>query len=62
MNTNTHLIELERELERYGKMSDPPVMKLRADADTPYQNVVSVLDLLKKNQLKKLNLDTRPKE
>ena len=55
-------LELDRELERYGQMGDPPTVYIRADADAAYQNVASVIDLLKKYRLKKFGLDTRPKE
>ena len=55
-------LELENELNRFGAMADPPVLAIRANADTPYQNVVTVLDLLKQNQLKRINLITRPEE
>ncbi len=53
-------VELEEELQRYGEMRDPPTMSIRADAATPYQNVVTLLDLLKQNSLKKIDLVTRP--
>ena len=55
-------LELENELNRFGAMADPPVLAIRANADTPYQNVVTLLDLLKQNQLKRINLITRPEE
>ena len=54
------MLELENELARYGDMSDPPVLAIRANGDTPYQYVVTLLDLLKKNNLKRINLITRP--
>ncbi len=56
------MLELENELARFGAMSDPPVLAIRANGDTPYQNVVTLLDLLKKNQLKRINLVTRPED
>ena len=56
------MLELENELNRFGNMADPPVLAIRANADTPYQNVVTLLDLLKQNQLKRINLITRPEE
>ena len=55
-------LELENELNRFGNMADPPVLAIRANADTPYQNLVTLLDLLKQNQLKRINLITRPEE
>ena len=56
------MLELENELARYGDMSDPPVLAIRATGDTPYQYVVTLLDLLKKNNLKRINLVTRPED
>ncbi|HCR29427.1 MAG TPA: hypothetical protein DIV79_05365 [Opitutae bacterium] len=56
------MLELENELNRFGNMANPPVLAIRANADTPYQNVVTLLDLLKQNQLKRINLITRPEE
>ncbi len=51
--------ELEEELARLGSMANPPVLSIRADADTRYQNVVRLLDLLKQHKLQKINLVTR---
>lgn len=55
-------LELENELARFGEMSKPPVLAIRANGNTPYQNVVTLLDLLKQNKLKRINLVTRPEE
>ncbi|MDQ8203282.1 biopolymer transporter ExbD [Pelagicoccus sp. SDUM812003] len=54
--------ELEQELARFASMGKPPVLSIRADADTRYQNVVRLLDLLKEYKLSKINLVTRPEE
>ena len=59
-NNQVSRIELENELERYGEMSDPPVMAIRANGDSLYQGVVTLLDLLKTYKLSKINLMTRP--
>jgi len=53
---------LEEALVRYARQSSPPVVSVRADAETPYQNVVRVLDLMKKHHLKRLSLLTRSEE
>lgn len=53
---------LVEELARYAAMSKPPVLSIRADAQTRYQNVVRLLDLLKEHRLTKINLVTRPEE
>lgn len=52
--------ELEERLAEYSLKSKTPVMSIRADADTRYQNVVRLLDLLKEYKLSKINLVTRP--
>ncbi len=53
-------VELEQELKRFSEMRDQPVMSIRADAATPWQNVVTLMDLLKQYKLKKLDIITRP--
>ena len=44
-----------------GAESNPPVVRLRADVDAPfqYQNVINVLSWLKEHKLSKVSLDTR---
>ncbi len=54
--------ELEEELAQYALMSKAPVISIRADAETRYQNVVRLLDLLKEYKLSKINLVTKPDE
>jgi len=51
---------LEDELARFAIMKEAPVLSIRADADTRYQNVVRLLDLLKEYRLSRINLVTRP--
>ena len=53
--------ELVRLIEDLGKESNPPVINLRADGAVNYQQVISVVDELKKNKLEKLSLDTQVK-
>ncbi|EDY84664.1 transport energizing protein, ExbD/TolR family [Verrucomicrobiia bacterium DG1235] len=55
-------LELEDELARFATMAKAPVLSIRADADTRYQNVVRLLDLLKEYKLSKINLVTKPEE
>ncbi len=38
---------------------DPPVIRLRADANIPYQGVVDLIDMIKAHRLTKLSLETR---
>lgn len=59
-NNSVGMLELEDELKRFGEMGDPPVLAIRANGDSPYQSVVTLLDLLKKYKLNKINLVTRP--
>ena len=37
-----------------------PVIRIRADADVPYQRVVTLMDELKKAQLERISFDTQP--
>jgi biopolymer transport protein TolR len=43
--------QLARELARFGAQPKPPVISLRTDARTTMQQIVSVLDEMKKNNL-----------
>lgn len=38
---------------------DPPVLHIRADASLQYQRVIDVIELIKRNQLTKISLDTQ---
>jgi biopolymer transport protein ExbD len=37
----------------------PPVLSLRADAQLPYQRVITVVDMIKQRKLTKISLDTK---
>ncbi len=37
----------------------PPVLSIRADANLPYQAVITVIDMVKQRKLSKISLDTR---
>lgn len=52
---------LEMLIADLATQSDPPVVRLRADTDAPfqYQRVINVLSWLKQNNLTKVSLDTR---
>ena len=52
--------ELEEELKRFAAIGKPPVFSIRADADTRYQNMIRLLDLLKTHKLNRINFVTRP--
>ena len=49
---------LENRLSAIAMQPNPPVLKIRADRSLPYQNVVSLLDLITSQQLTKINLET----
>lgn len=56
------LAELETEMQLWSAESDPPIISIRADGDSPYQGVVTVLDMMKRYKLSKFHLVTRPDE
>ncbi|HKK17141.1 MAG TPA: biopolymer transporter ExbD [Opitutales bacterium] len=37
----------------------PPVLSIRADASLPYQQVITVIDMIKQRKLSKISLDTK---
>ena len=37
----------------------PPVLSIRADAQLPYQQVITVVDMIKQRKLSKISLDTK---
>ncbi len=39
----------------------PPVLSIRADSALPYQEVITVIDLIKQRKLSKISLDTKVK-
>lgn len=49
---DVHLRQFEASLE-------PPVISIRADRTVPYQEVMTVLDLLKRHNLNKISLETQ---
>lgn len=51
--------QLEANLRTYAVSAEPPVISIRADRSVQYQEVITVLDLLKRNNLSKISLDTQ---
>jgi biopolymer transport protein ExbD len=51
--------QLEANLRAFAVSANPPVISIRADRSIQYQEVVTVLDLLKRNKLSKISLDTQ---
>ena len=39
----------------------PPVLSIRADSALPYQQVITVIDMIKQRKLSKISLDTKVK-
>ena len=48
-------------LEDISAQLDKPVISIRADREIPYQKVITVIDLVKQNNLTKISLDTQIK-
>lgn len=53
------LEQLEEYFRQLSERGNPPVISVRGDAQGPYQNVVTIIDLMKKYNLSKISLDTR---
>lgn len=51
--------ELEVLLGELATRAEPPVLNIRADRELRYQEVVTVIDLIKQNGLTKISLDTQ---
>lgn len=51
--------QLSRELAAYAKQPKPPVFRIRGDAKSFLQHLVTVLDELKKNGLTRITIDTQ---
>ena len=53
--------ELNRLLGLLANEKEPPAISLRGDFTLPYQQIVDVIDAIKRNNLTKLHLDTEVK-
>ncbi|MFP4156051.1 MAG: ExbD/TolR family protein [Opitutales bacterium] len=51
--------ELADLLDTMAMDPDPPVLSLRGDASLPYQEVITVVDLIKQRELSRISLDTK---
>lgn len=51
--------QLEDLLDTMAMDVDPPVLSIRADADLPYQKVITLVDMIKQRELSKISLDTK---
>lgn len=52
-------LQLDELLSGLAAQPQPPVIHLRGDKQIRYQRVIDVINLIKKNKLSALNLDTR---
>ncbi len=50
---------LDERFRSLASQANPPIISVRGDAQGPYQNVVTIIDLMKKYNLTKISLDTR---
>lgn len=50
--------QLDSALGRLAAQMEPPILHIRAEGGLSYQEVVTLLDLLSKNNLSKISLDT----
>lgn len=50
---------LGQRLDDLALQPDPPVLSIRADAQLPYQAVITVVDMIKQRKLSKISLDTK---
>lgn len=46
-------------LDRLAAEPDPALLSIRADANLPYQEVITLLDLIRQRGLSRINLETR---
>lgn len=51
--------ELGDLLDTLAMETDPPVLSIRADATLAYQQVITVIDMIKQRNLSKISLDTK---
>ena len=51
---------LNAKLRAASSSAEPPVISIRADESVRYQFVMDVIDLVKENNLKRINLPTKP--
>lgn len=52
---------LQSRLEKFSQHPNPPVLNIRGEASLPYQAIIDVVDMVKKNNLEKISLDTQVK-
>lgn len=50
--------EMDRRLAALASSPKPPVLSIRGDREVPYQKVITLINLVKKNKLSRISLDT----
>lgn len=50
--------QLDAALRELSRQTNPPILHIRANRDLSYQEVVTLLDLISRNNLSKISLDT----
>jgi len=58
-NDAVALPQLQARLRELSRDADKTVVRIRADGQVPYQQVVLLMDELKKNELKRITFDTQ---
>ena len=53
------LSEMQARLRQFAGEKKPPVIRIRADLTLQWQQVVTLMDELKKNNLSKISFDTQ---
>jgi len=51
--------DLSARLKQLGSEAKPPVIRIRADGNVPYQKVITLIDEMKKNNLTAVSFDTQ---
>jgi biopolymer transport protein ExbD len=56
------LSDLRSRLRMYGEEEKPPIIRVRGDANVPYEKIIQLLDELKKANLTRTTFDTQPQD
>lgn len=60
-NEEVNVVQLGDLLDSLAADPVPPVLSIRADASLPYQQVITLMDMVKQRNLSKISLDTEVK-
>ena len=53
------VVQLEDYLDSLAANPNPPVLSIRADGSLPYQEIITVMDMIKQRKISKISLDTK---